>query len=618
MNFYLAELSEIISSQRRDDEQIQLISEHLSSLTKFSLGDRAWIQCSRYLPNISKFLYYSFTNLLGLQTIGEEYLGLIQVSNQTSPKAVPFINRAVFILLESFGDIFMRKIVQRLHQVQLKKDANEKVTKVLMILLPLLENSTRLHQAIFFALHSKYYTIPKRLTSISYLSLRPQANMVARLFTFIGFSVLAQCLQPIILKIVNEVKNQSRHQFSQKIQTAKIYAEKALKGEHLCSVCLTRKLPVCIPCGIYFAGTVYWNMRKLRAHSQVLANVLITFKMNRIEKPARIPGTKLKNRCLVAFLGTEALDALITDGAPNTSITVIDECTTTKFSSPIFRCFLAEGVTEKHSIFLACPTSSQTSHLLNNLPAKSTENASKSSSNIQSDDNFRIAWRYSGVKEVESSVGNTQSRQKFDLSKKMVENQSTEMTVFTFESDCSSYSQLWNQLRIQMEKPEFSVEKTGEGNTDQNLLRVLICDVNSPLWDTTEMDLPKFLVYLKSFCRHINCLVMLGVDTGLMSDRLKTNVVRVADTVFQLEYVSEEDQKAMSLFQKFDGRLKILKLPSIYSACPTNRPECLDLVFCLKLRFFEVKIFHLPPAIQENESSKNSPMSSCQRIQNEF
>lgn len=57
----------------------------------------------------------------------------------------------------------------------------------------------------------------------------------------------------------------------------------------------------------------------------------------------------------------------------------------------------------------------------------------------------------------------------------------------------------------------------------------------------------------------------------------------------------------MNLHQQFDGRFYIIKLPTIFSAA-SYRPECLDLIFLLNRSYFEIKIFHLPPAL-ENEST---------------
>lgn len=72
----------------------------------------------------------------------------------------------------------------------------------------------------------------------------------------------------------------------------------------------------------------------------------------------------------------------------------------------------------------------------------------------------------------------------------------------------------------------------------------------------------------------------------------------------------------MNLHQRFDGRFYIIKLPTVFSAAP-HRPNCLDLIFSLKRTHFEIKIFHLPPAIG-NENTTKQHKSSCQRVQEEF
>lgn len=64
MNYYVAELSEIIIAQRHDEEQIQKLVEEFSQFFKFIFGDLLWIRYYRYFSNICRFFYYSSTTLM--------------------------------------------------------------------------------------------------------------------------------------------------------------------------------------------------------------------------------------------------------------------------------------------------------------------------------------------------------------------------------------------------------------------------------------------------------------------------------------------------------------------------------------------------------------------------
>lgn len=82
----------------------------------------------------------------------------------------------------------------------------------------------------------------------------------------------------------------------------------------------------------------------------------------------KIHGTKIKGRGLFAFTGTTALDSIIGDGVPNSSLIFIDELKTRKFFKPIARCFLAEGIESNHTILCASSTTKEIDDILNNLP----------------------------------------------------------------------------------------------------------------------------------------------------------------------------------------------------------------------------------------------------------
>lgn len=137
-------------------------------------------------------------------------------------------------------------------------------------------------------------------------------------------------------------------------------------------------------------------------------------------------------------------------------------------------------------------------------------------------------------------------------------------------------------------------------------------DFGSPLWLDIQ-NLPNFLSHLRAFSRYANCLIMITLDSSIIEPKLYKNFIRISDAVFRMEFVEEHEQKAMSLYQKFDGRFYVQKLPAICSAA-TNRPDCLDLIFELKKKNFEFKIFHLPPALGANVENK----SVCQKIIEDF
>lgn len=102
--FVEANPPEILRAAQKDESFIAQIRGELSdivqrllgkdaaatsySLTKFILiGNRAWLKYQWISDLSSVFLYYSLTTLLDNQTLGEEYVGLLQVDS--SLRAIP-------------------------------------------------------------------------------------------------------------------------------------------------------------------------------------------------------------------------------------------------------------------------------------------------------------------------------------------------------------------------------------------------------------------------------------------------------------------------------------------------------------------------------------------------
>lgn len=140
-----------------------------------------------------------------------------------------------------------------------------------------------------------------------------------------------------------------------------------------------------------------------------------------MNRTCKIPGTTLKNRCVMSSVGVEALNTLLDGGAPNTSIIVLDELCTSKFSSPICRCFLAEALEEGQTVFVASPKKNQIKNLMENLPKNSTKKSNEEKRDFDQfkgeNENMKIAWRYRTVPDVDSYIGQQQIC-KFDLSQK--------------------------------------------------------------------------------------------------------------------------------------------------------------------------------------------------------
>lgn len=199
MQTYPAERTEILRSERKDEEYIDNLHERISSVTKELAGDVVWIKVYKHLRPISKLIYYGRTSLLGVQTLGEEYMSLVPVKDQQNPEESSLLQKIVFILTESFGAEVINNKLDELRandekyfsrQMSLKQVPIGRV--ILSALLKSLNFSTiqRLHWAVFYLFGGKFYSIWKRISNIQFVSLRPETNIRVSTVIFGGFIII--------------------------------------------------------------------------------------------------------------------------------------------------------------------------------------------------------------------------------------------------------------------------------------------------------------------------------------------------------------------------------------------------------------------------------------------
>lgn len=82
MSLYLSKAgqAEIIRSAQKDSQFIDEIHLHLSELFR-RFDNRLWIKYDGLLKILLQIFYYSFHAVHGIQTIGEEYTGIIQIDS---------------------------------------------------------------------------------------------------------------------------------------------------------------------------------------------------------------------------------------------------------------------------------------------------------------------------------------------------------------------------------------------------------------------------------------------------------------------------------------------------------------------------------------------------------
>lgn len=161
---------EIIRSEEKDHYMITLLSQQLDELYTKLFGLNNFHIYQPYLHRLSEFFYYLTTTLTNRQTIGEEYVCLIQYDSNTR-KIPTLIRRILMISFRIFGDLITKYILTSCILQPLNTEyfhpklSNQTLELISRFLILFIE---RTHK-IFFYLTGYYYNLSKTLTRIRYL-----------------------------------------------------------------------------------------------------------------------------------------------------------------------------------------------------------------------------------------------------------------------------------------------------------------------------------------------------------------------------------------------------------------------------------------------------------------
>lgn len=161
---------EIIRSEEKDRYLISQLAQQLDDLYTKCFGLNNFHVYQPYLNRLSQFLYYLTTTLSNRQTIGEEYICLIQY-DPISKRIPSLIRRFIMISFRIFGELVskyfltslvIRPIAEDVFHPKLSPQTIELISKFLITFIE------RTHKIIFY-LTGQYYDISKLLTRIRYL-----------------------------------------------------------------------------------------------------------------------------------------------------------------------------------------------------------------------------------------------------------------------------------------------------------------------------------------------------------------------------------------------------------------------------------------------------------------
>uniref|UniRef100_A0A1Q3G1X0 Elongator complex protein 4 n=1 Tax=Culex tarsalis TaxID=7177 RepID=A0A1Q3G1X0_CULTA len=334
-----------------------------------------------------------------------------------------------------------------------------------------------------------------------------------------------------------------------------------------------------------------------------------------------IKGTRASLHSGQAILssGNPSLDHVFGGGFPIGSVIAIEEDKYANYSRVLTKYFLAEGLMNNHSIFLASLEEDPV-QLMKKLPTPVEDSEQDKPQKAQTPEEMRIAFRYNNLSVVDlEQKPSTQIGHFFDLSKQIEESELAKHDITYWDGSAvetsepsklftnSCYQTLLTAIHAKSRQPQFDPANTDV--KEKNLLRICLNSVGSPLWydQNFPQDIVLFLTLLKSIVRNTLscCLVTLPTHLfhHLADPRLYERLIDQTDFCIRLESFAGSDRETNPAFKEYHGLLDLVKLSALNSLAAFV-PETRDLAFKLRRRKFVIEKLHLPPELGEERDER--------------
>uniref|UniRef100_A0A182MBJ3 Elongator complex protein 4 n=1 Tax=Anopheles culicifacies TaxID=139723 RepID=A0A182MBJ3_9DIPT len=340
-----------------------------------------------------------------------------------------------------------------------------------------------------------------------------------------------------------------------------------------------------------------------------------------------INGTRLSVHTgqAVISLGNPSLDHVFGGGFPIGSIIGIGEDKHGSYSRVLSKYFLAEGIVNKHALFVGTLEEDPT-QLIEKLPKPVETNTLSESTTEQEPETMRIAFRYNQLAPIDSEQkSSTALGHYFDLTKtispatllaqdimywsgdEVQENEARFMGSFKN----THYASLLSSIQQKVSEQQFN---STADESAKNVLRICINSVGAPSWYDKNFceEFQRFIVLLKAIVRNTLSVCLLTVPFHLFNHlddvHLCKKVRNLFDFSFDLEaFAGQKEEQANPIFKEYHGLLNITKIAP-FNSLASFHPKTRDLAFKLKRSKFVIEKLHLPPDIADDESHTKNPV----------
>lgn len=191
MSFYYANARqpEILRTVQKDLTYTNQLALNYSDILKFS-SNRLWIRYNYLCNLLAELTYHGFSSWNNLQTLGEEYTGIIQIDNQYISLPNKLL-QIISIILEFGGERLVLKILKNVeenieHNTNLLPNVRSNLLACCQLIGRSVPYMQTAHRSWFYLKGSKYH-ISKRFTGINYVLIRHWLNANYNVF---GYKIL--------------------------------------------------------------------------------------------------------------------------------------------------------------------------------------------------------------------------------------------------------------------------------------------------------------------------------------------------------------------------------------------------------------------------------------------
>lgn len=191
MSFYYANARqpEILRSFQKDTNFTNKLSHDLSNVLRFT-NKKLWIKYNNLCTLLMELAYHGFASHNNLQTLGEEYTGIIQIDS----KYIGLPNKLlqmISIIMEYAGEHILIKLIKNVeHEIEqnphIRPEAKIQLRRYCSLMQHAIPYIQATHRTWFFLFGGKYQ-ISKRITGINYVLIRHWLNIKHSVY---GYKVL--------------------------------------------------------------------------------------------------------------------------------------------------------------------------------------------------------------------------------------------------------------------------------------------------------------------------------------------------------------------------------------------------------------------------------------------